>query len=459
MLKELLKNRRSYFIYLLLLIAFVFSFIRFSNTVYEFSVDSLQMDFTAYYTAGKAVASGLSPYKNYIVENWNLWDGFAQYQHSRFLYPPLVAKFFQPFSSLPYSSAKLLWNIINVVILLVNLALLVVILGIRKIWQGLVVLITALNFFPFIALLERGQIDNLALFFILLAVYLSINKKSFFLSGVSLGIATLFKLYLLFTIPFLIFKKQWKLLVGYFVTLVSLAISTFIVAGTNVTYDYLTNQAPRIASFGSSGTQEMLIPVWILAKYFPMTPISVSLVQGKMYLSESISFNSKASMVKVIDNIIHSFGITLSPVFLSVIIFIVFFIIFYYIVNTRTSIIKSDNNYQEFLYWQFSLLIILLSSPYTWIMNLIWLFPSLFFVLHLWDKRSQKGIVLPLIIISIGYILLSIPDSFFFLRNVNIISYVIQARFIVAELILFIGFISLYRKKFNNPLLITNPII
>ncbi|MGB9696151.1 MAG: glycosyltransferase family 87 protein [Ignavibacteria bacterium] len=404
------------------------------------------MDFTAYYTAGKAVVAGLSPYKNYILEDWNLWDGFAQYQHSRFLYPPLLAKFFQPLSILPYFSAKSLWNVINVIILFVNLFLLIVTFRTKKIWQIFIILIAALNFFPLIALLERGQIDNFALLFILLTIYLVVNKKSFFTAGILLGIATLFKLYLLFIIPFLVLKKQKELLGGYFVSLASLSILTLIMVGPGITYDYFTSQAPRIASFGSSGTQEMLIPVWILIKYFPMTPISVSLIEGRMYLSESISFNSKASLVKVIDNITNSLGIVVNPVFTSVIVFTIFFFILYYITRTKNLIIKSDQNLSDFFYWQVSILIILLSSPYTWIMSLIWLFPSLFFILYLWDKRSNKYIPLPLVIISIGYVLLSIPDNFFFLRNVNIVNYVIQARFIIGELILFSGFIFLYRS-------------
>lgn len=420
--------------------------VRFSNIVYEFSVDSLQMDFTAYYTAGKALTAELSPYKNHILEDWNLWDGFAQYKHSRFLYPPLLAKFFQPLSTIPYHSAKLLWNITNVIILFANLFLLVVIFKTKKLWQILAVLIAALNFFPLIALLERGQIDNFALLFILLAAYFVINKRSFFVGGVLLGFATLFKLYLLFIIPFLILKREGKVLGGYSVSLVLLATLTLIITGPDITYDYLTNQAPRIASFGSSGTPEMLIPVWILVKYFPMTPISVSLIQGKMYLSESISFNSKASLVKVIDNIANSLGIVVSPIFTSAIVFTLFFLTIYYITSKKNLIIKSTSNQAEFLYWQIALLIILLSSPYTWIMNLVWLFPSLFFILYLWSKRLNKDIYLPLTVISMGYVLLSIPDSFFFLRNVNIVNHVIQARFIIAELILFSGFIFLYRK-------------
>jgi hypothetical protein len=191
----------------------------------------------------------------------------------------------------------------------------------------------------------------------------------------------------------------------------------------------------------------MLIPVWILVNYFPMTPISVSLMDGRMYLSESISFNSKASLVKVIDNITNTLGVAINPGFTSIIVYIIFFLALYYITIRRDLIIKSDIVLPEFFYWQVSLLIILLSSPYTWIMNLFWLFPSLFFILCLWEKRDNKLIRLPLSILTIGYILLSIPDSFFLFRNVFILNHIIQARFIIAEFILLLGFVFLYRKK------------
>jgi len=446
-LNNLLKNKIYYFIYFLLLIILFFSLFKFGNNVYEFSINSLQMDFTAYYTAGKTVSAGLSPYKNYILEDWNLWDGFAQYQHSRFLYPPLLAKIFQPISTLPYYTAKSLWNTINVIILIINLFLLIITFKTNKLWQILIILIAVLNFFPLTALLERGQIDNLALLFILLAVYFDVNKRFFLTAGFLLGIASLFKLYLILIIPFIILKKKWRLLIGYSVSLVLLFLLTLLLVGQNITYDYITTQAPRIASFGSSGTQEMLIPVWILVNYFPMTPISVSLMDGRMYLSESISFNSKASLVKVIDNITNTLGVAINPGFTSIIVYIIFFLALYYITIRRDLIIKSDIVLPEFFYWQVSLLIILLSSPYTWIMNLFWLFPSLFFILCLWEKRDNKLIRLPLSILTIGYILLSIPDSFFLFRNVFILNHIIQARFIIAEFILLLGFVFLYRKK------------
>ena len=58
----------------------------------EAARDSLQMDFSAYYTAGEALSVGLSPYVTHVSTDPVIWDGQGRYRHSRFLYPPLVAE-------------------------------------------------------------------------------------------------------------------------------------------------------------------------------------------------------------------------------------------------------------------------------------------------------------------------------------------------------------------------------
>jgi len=93
---------------IILLLLFLVSAINLWYKIIEFSNNSVQMDFTAYYTAGKSLNYGQSPYVNHIRENWNLWDGIATYKQSRFLYAPLVANMFQPVAKIPYHSAKYL---------------------------------------------------------------------------------------------------------------------------------------------------------------------------------------------------------------------------------------------------------------------------------------------------------------------------------------------------------------
>ena len=113
-----LSVKKILFITILVLIL-VISFYRVVHYTILFSEQSVQMDFTAYYSAGKSLNNDLSPYVNYVLTRWDLWDGVGAFKHSRFLYPPLVANLFQPIATLPYINAKYVWNFFNLFYLIV----------------------------------------------------------------------------------------------------------------------------------------------------------------------------------------------------------------------------------------------------------------------------------------------------------------------------------------------------
>jgi len=110
----------------------VLSVFRIVNYTILFSEQSLQMDFTAYYAAGKSLNNGLSPYINHITTRWDLWDGVASFKHSRFLYPPLVANMFQPIATLTFIKAKYIWNFFNLLCFAICLLLLLKLFGFYK---------------------------------------------------------------------------------------------------------------------------------------------------------------------------------------------------------------------------------------------------------------------------------------------------------------------------------------
>jgi hypothetical protein len=414
-----------------------------------FSEQSLQMDFTAYYAAGKSLNNGLSPYVNHIMTRWDLWDGVATLKHSRFLYPPLVANLFQPIAALPYIKAKYIWNFFNLFCFVTCFALLAFIFFryskdelYLKINKLLVAGILALNFFPFLSLLERGQIDCVTLLFILLGLtFLFKKEKNEFVSGIFFGIATLFKLYSILLIPFFFLQKRYKVIYGYFTGLSVLVILTLLISGTNLSYEYATKEAPRIAKYGSGGSDEMKIPAWILQAYFPMTPTSISMIDGRMYLTESISFNSKASFIRM-------FEVSLPKIFsnsvYSLIVYGIFFILLFFLRKK----INIDSDLNKFIYWQVVLIVITLSSPYTWVMNLVWMLPLVFILIEIVPElfRSKKYALL--IILLIGFLILTLPDNLLLTKHVKIIGEIFKSRFIAAEFILLFSLvIKIYNPK------------
>lgn len=426
------------------------SVFRIVNYTLLFSGQSLQMDFTAYYAAGKSLNNGLSPYVNYIITRWDLWDGVATFKHSRFLYPPLVANLFQPLAKLPFLQAKYVWNFFNLFCFVFCFVLLVFIFWkkndtdkFKKTIKILISGILAFNFFPFIALLERGQIDCLTLLFLLLGFSLLIKKEKYgFLAGVFFGIATLFKQYSILLVPFFFIQKKYKVIYGYFTGVFILAILTFFISGKTITYNYLTQDAPRIAKYGSGGTDDMRIPAWILQAYFPMTPTSISIVDGKMYLTESISFNSKASFIRLFE---VSFPDVISNSVYSLLVFGVFFLV---IIFYRKKFIL-DSNLNRFYFWQIILVIITLSSPYTWVMNLVWLLPFTFIAIEIIPELFISKKYLLLIIFVSGFLLLSLPDNLLLTKNIKIIGELIKSRFVISEFLLLIslGYLLLIKKS------------
>jgi hypothetical protein len=441
-------NVKKILLIVILSLILTISFYRILHYTILFSEQSVQMDFTAYYSAGKSVDNNLSPYVNYVLTRWDLWDGISAYKHSRFLYPPLVANLFQPLAKLPYIQAKYIWNFFNLFCLLTSFLLLVFIFykknkeGIyRKTIKILISGILTFNFFPFLALLERGQIDCVTLLFLMIGFSLMLNKEKYgFLSGIFFGVATLFKLYSILLIPFFFIQKKYKIIYGYFTGVFVLIVLTFFISGKDVSYNYITQDAPRIAKYGSTGTDEMRLPVWILQAYLPMTPTSIVSLDGRMYLTESISFNSKASFIKILE-------VGLPKIFSNSVLSLFVFGVFFVLIYVYRKKLRNDSDANPFLFWQVVLIIITLSSPYTWVMNLVWLLPFVFIVVEILPELFKQKRYLLLSLLVLGFLLLSIYDDLLVTKQMKLFGEIFKVRFIASEFILLFSLIAVLFKS------------
>jgi len=182
-----------------------------------FGRESLQLDFSAFYTAGQATACGLSPYQNHLAHTPPIWDGFGLLQHSRFLYPPLAARVFQPLAHLPYRVAKGVWTGLALVCIACAMWVAHKSLRARMGRDAMIVAgICVCLFHPVLALLERGQVDGITLALLAAFVYLiQRKKKQRAAAGLCLALATLLKLHCVYFAPFLILRKKWIALAGF----------------------------------------------------------------------------------------------------------------------------------------------------------------------------------------------------------------------------------------------------
>lgn len=367
----------------------------------------------------------LNPYKNYIAEDWLLWDGVAQFGHSRFLYPPAIGNFFQPIAKLHYSSAKHIWNYLNFFFVITAVFLWLKISAYDKnIFAILIAGIFIFNFFPFYTLLERGQIDGLTFLFLSAGIFLSVKKQDIS-AGVFFGIAAIFKFYCLLVIPFYLLKKKFNTVISFVTTLIIIVSAMYALNGTSLVHDYVFNQLPRISEFAESGTEEMKIDSWILKNYFTISRYSISLIEGQFWVSESISFFSKASLIKVITAVQSKAGLNLSSTVWSVMLFILIFIFF----------AKNFKVYKELYLWAAVLVMILICSPFTWVMNLVWLLPVLFVIFNLMQARNYKNIYFAFILI--GLLMVSFPDNY----KVNnfLLDGFLKSRHVIGELLILTG--------------------
>ncbi len=425
-----MQKQKKILITSILSLLLIVSFIRGIFFIEQVSDDSLQMDFTAYYTAGKVMNMGLNPYKNYIEKNWTLWDGVAQFNHSRFLYPPVAGNFFQILAKLPYASAKHIWNYLNLIFILLSIFLWLIISNYHKnIYIVLLSGILILNFFPVYTLLERGQIDGLIFLLISSGIFLIYKHRNKYLAGLLFATASVFKLYSLLLIPFLIIKKKYKAAAATLISLTAIIAIMYIVNGMDEVNDYIFNQTPRISQYGESGTDEMRPDSWILKNYFRISRYSVSMVEGRMYISESISFFSNASLVRLIVTGQSALGINIPAVIWSLCFLLPSFLFFY----------LKRNKYSKFNSWIIVLLLILLFSPFTWVMNLVWLMPVFFVLINLIKNDEYKN--LAFILITAGLIIIYIPDSH--RTYIKLLDAVIKLRHIAGELLILSGMIIL----------------
>ncbi len=224
---------------------------------------SLQQDFAAYWIAGNARRLGLDPYLNQIGAGAApaLWDGIAIFHHSRFLYPPLIAELFRPLSALPYRAAKMIFTagMIAAFIgagLLSGAGSLPPLLANRR-RDRAVTLVAGALFFPLYRHLERGQIDLLVLFLLVVAWR---TRARPLVAGAALALGAAFKPALIGILPVLWAGGRARAALAAFGAGLAILGLTLAICGPARLGEYFFSVLPRAALYGEGGTDEMLLP-------------------------------------------------------------------------------------------------------------------------------------------------------------------------------------------------------
>lgn len=436
---------------------------RLSAFLVLFGRDSLQADFSAFYTSGQALKLGLSPYQNQITHIPPIWDGIDTFRHSRYLYPPTAAIAFSAIASLPYHTAKILWMAISLTAIAIGLYLSTrVTLPHPSKLSLLGIVLVACAFHPVLCVLERGEDDAITFAFILSSVLLMTRSRdSQLLAGILLALGSVFKLVLVFFVPFLIWRRQWRALAGYVIGGSVILTFTVLVLGIKPVLGYVTDEMPRIAKFGEEGDEEMKLPPEMIHARLAGLPVGATVKDGQVYNTIAFQFVTNATLTRIIRGKLHAFGTEAGYSSISMLLFIAFFGIVVLLGWARRWQMQRLTPYQELLLWQLMLLIILLCGPLTWDMNDIWLLPVAPIIIRQMNEDQSSPVSTALLVL--GFFLAGIPDHYGFPLLTPYGYKMDNYKYIAAELLIFSGLlITLDRycnaKKWNSIVTDRNPL-
>ena len=436
----------------ILLITFLLiSLVRFLSYMNYFSQKSLQIDFSAYYTAGQSLNNGLSIYENNIIHDPLIWDGVAFCKYSRFLYAPLVGTFFRPLAHLPYRVAKYIWMFFNLLLILLAMIIAADIIKIEKSVQNyLAIGIFLLLFHPLLIYFERGQIDVVTLVLIIFAFKLMFGgNKQRFIAGTLIAVATLIKLNCLYLVPFLLIKRKWFVIYGIGAGLITLLLLSSLFNGPGNTMDYFMKELPRIAKYGEELPKSMWLPTTVVKRQ-STTPRNQASKDGVTYQLTAFQFVANASLTRELSSLTNKHNQNLSRSIISLVLISVFIILI--LVHYRKAKERSMQNSpsQEFLFWQSILIIVLLTSPLTWVMNTVWLLPIIVILIKMFPLLHSKKQAIYFCLCAVGLIIAALPEHLSFSLTIPYGISFINYKYLISQIILVIALIGMHSSMILN---------
>ncbi|HEX9094613.1 MAG TPA: glycosyltransferase family 87 protein [Candidatus Dormibacteraeota bacterium] len=184
-------------------------------------------DFQDYLFAAHQLASGGDPYANFIRNHvpwdWSLSNGY--------LYPPAFAVFLIPLTWVSNDLAVRIWLVLIQAAIAASLLIVYAVIGRPKRGELLCLAAVLTTFFPLSSTVLTGSMNSLLLL-LLTAAWAFWQRRKDALSGVLVGVAAVFKLFPLALLPYLAWRRHWKLLgavgaTGLFGLVLGLAVTSF----------------------------------------------------------------------------------------------------------------------------------------------------------------------------------------------------------------------------------------
>lgn len=388
-------------------VALILSLSRLIGFGFEFAGEAIQLDFSAYYTAGQMLAAGLSPYRYLITPQRIIWTGGDVYRHSQYIYPPLLAALFAPVAqTVSYLMAKYGWWFADLIFLALSLSFSRRALRLPLLPWGLAQLVFVGWFHPLFVQLLRGQIDLITSAFVGAAFLLLARRRREGWAGGLLGVAALIKFHAGIVFPFLLIRRRFRAAAGFGLAVVTMVALNFIVAGP-LNFGRYLDELPRISAYGGDGPPGSALPPEAKALIAPLFPPGGGVIKdGFVFRHEGFKFVTNASFVELI---CCGVGFNLPRATASLAVW-AFFVLAFAVLSWR-SYLAPANGADEYLYWFAITNVALLAGPTTWTMNVVWLLPAIPILIHLW-RSPDRGLIVQvgIILFASGLVLIAMPD-------------------------------------------------
>jgi hypothetical protein len=248
-------------------------------------------------------------------------------------------------------------------------------------------------------------------------------------------------------VPFLAIRKKGWALLGYAAGgALIVALTAIVPGGVASTLAYVEHELPRISRFGEWGTDEMRLSETVLAEWREGLDKDETIKDGVVYERESFRFTANGTLVRVLQRPLQAAKIGVSRSWLSALIATSLFGALAAWQLGWQKQLQLDAQ-EEIVYWQMAALIVLLSGPLTWVMNLVWLLPLVVIVLADLSRPDHRWPGWALGLAAVGLVVIALPDAMSATWMTPTRAGLIGYKYVAGELLLLVAMVGYLSTK------------
>src|SRR5437588_2117576 len=200
-------------------------------------------DFQDYLLAAHQLATGGDPYasfaRTHVPWDWSLSSGY--------LYPPAFAVTLIPLTWIPNDLAVRIWLVLIQAAVVASLVIIYAVIGRPRRGELLCLVAVLTTFFPLLSSNLTGTM-NAILLLLLTVAWAAWQRQRDLAAGAMIGIAAVIKLFPLALVPYLAWRRHWRLLAALGATLLGGVLLGLVVTSLDHNLYYFRDMLPHLAA-------------------------------------------------------------------------------------------------------------------------------------------------------------------------------------------------------------------